>query len=142
MEIEIERLRKRVKEFQGKTVVVEGRKDVKALKALGIEEVIPLHGRPLIKLIPFLENKEIVILSDFDREGRRIAAKLRKLLQAHKIMLNTRLRKEVMSLRIYRIEDMIGLAPEMDAGKIKTKEGDGYGKVSANIDKVCDKGQY
>ena len=57
-------------------------------------------------------------------------------------MFSTRLRKEVMSMGISRIEDMIGLAPEMDAGKIKTKEGDGYGKISANIDKVCDKGQY
>lgn len=136
--IDTERLGKILREFQGKTAVVEGRKDVKALKALGIKEVVPLNGRPLIRLIPLLNGKEIVILTDFDKEGRRIAAELRKLLQAHRIMLNTRLRKEVMNLKFGRIEDMIALAPLMEAGEIKTKEGDSYGKISTNFDKVRD----
>lgn len=137
---ELEKLEEIVNELQDKAVVVEGKKDVRALEALGLNHVIPINGRPLVELIPLLEGKEVVILTDFDSEGRRIAARLRRLLQGYKIRFSPRLRGKLMSLRRNRVEDLRKLASEL--GQVKKIRGDTHGEISANINKVCDKGLH
>lgn len=132
MKDDIERFLGIIEELKGKAVVVEGKKDLIALRGLGFE-VIPINRRHLIDIIPFLEGKEVVILTDFDPEGRRIYARLKYLLTKYKIKSDSRLRGKIMSLRKTRIEDFRKLADSVRALK---KEGDYHGEISANVNKV------
>jgi 5S rRNA maturation endonuclease (ribonuclease M5) len=119
-------------ELKGKTVVVEGKKDLMAMIGLGFE-VIPINMRHLADIIPLLEGKEVVILTDFDPEGRRLYIKLKYLLTKYKIKSNSRLRGKMMSLKKTRIEDFRKLSASVRALK---KEGDCYGETSANVNKI------
>lgn len=121
-----------VDELKGKTAVVEGKKDVEALKGLGFE-VIPINRRHLADIVPFLEGRETVILTDFDPEGRRLFKKLKYLLTKYKIKTNSRLRGKIMSLGKTRIEDFRKLAASVRA---LNKEGDCHGEIGANVNKV------
>jgi 2,5-diamino-6-(ribosylamino)-4(3H)-pyrimidinone 5'-phosphate reductase len=121
-------------ELKSITVIVEGKKDVRALESLGLIKIIPLNNKPLIKLVHDVVNrgiKEIIILTDFDKKGRMLAAKLRTLFEAHKIRINSRLRCKMMKFGKNKIEDF-GLVD---------RRGDDYGKVSTNFDKIHNKGK-
>jgi len=115
---------KLIEELREKVVVVEGKNDKRALEALGIKQVIAINGKPLIDLIPQLKGKDVAILTDFDRRGRQIYAKLRKLLQAYGIKHNPGLRKQVARLGKKKIEEI--------------KEGDFHGEDSTYFHKIRD----
>ena len=116
------------------TVIVEGMRDSRALKSLGVKNIILLDGRPLTELALHVsksyhsrdpqEKREVVILTDFDSEGEKLAARLGFLLSKYKIMVNTRVRRKFMQFGKNRIEDF--------------KEGDIHGKVGSNFNKVRD----
>lgn len=123
------------KELEGKLVIAEGRKDSRALKTLGVKNIILLNGRPLAELALHVSKsiassgneerrEEVVILTDFDSEGKQLAARLDYLLKKHKVMVNSRIRRKFMKFGKTRIEDL--------------KEGDIHGKVSSNINKIRD----
>lgn len=121
-----------IEELRGKAIVVEGKKDAQALDGLGLE-IVAINRRPLLGLVPLLEGKEVVILTDFDPEGRRLYIKLKYLLTKYKIKSNSRLRGKMMSLKKTRIEDFRKLSDSVRALK---KEGDCYGETSANVNKI------
>jgi 5S rRNA maturation endonuclease (ribonuclease M5) len=109
-------------EMKGKTVIVEGRRDVKALHNLGITS-IAINGRPLHQVVAQIENKEAVILTDFDKKGRALAARLRTLCEARRIATKPKIRAFFASLGKSAVENI--------------KEGDIYGKTCTKFDKVC-----
>ncbi|MBN2330769.1 MAG: toprim domain-containing protein [Candidatus Aenigmarchaeota archaeon] len=130
-------------DLAGKLVIVEGKKDGMALKSLGVKNIVLLNGRPLTELALHVSRsiatsrneediEEAVILTDFDSEGKRIAARLEYLLKKHKVMVNSRIRRKFMKFGKTRIEDL--------------KEGDVHGKASSNFNKIrdkrADKGQW
>ena len=85
-------------------LIVEGKRDAKALNTLGLKNILPINGRPLIAIVDIVAElrgnhgySDIIILTDFDREGRHIAARLSRLLRAHKIHPNQRLRSRIMA---------------------------------------------
>ena len=58
-----------------KAIVVEGRKDREALRQLGVKtEVIELNNRALYKVIESIadNHKRVIILTDLDRQGKRL----------------------------------------------------------------------
>lgn len=143
-------------ELRDYEVIVEGKKDVKALEWFGIK-AIPLQGRALSLFVLELAEKgvkEVVVLVDYDREGRKIFLKLKKLLQKYSIKNNARLRRKLMQFGRTRIEDFNGVGSSLDfsislrqialgqrtASPVKTKRGDGYGKTSSYFHKVPGKG--
>ena len=136
----IESFMKAVEQMEEKTVIVEGKKDEKALKALGINNIIPINGKPLAELITVLGGKDVVILTDFDREGKRIAARLMKLLHAYGINTNPKLRSDIMGFGKNHIEEFHPERMMNRAEHGKTKEGDTHGKVGADFNQVCNKG--
>ena len=74
-----------LKELEDKTLIVEGKRDKKALKSLGLKNIITIEGKPLYKVVEIVSaRKEVVILTDFDKKGREIGKRLRHLLQKHK----------------------------------------------------------
>ena len=60
-----------------KLVLVEGFKDKRALGSFGIKRIKTLKRRALYKVVEEIKDKEVVILTDLDREGRKIYGKLK-----------------------------------------------------------------
>ncbi len=138
--LDIERVLKLLHELKGYTLIVEGRKDVTALKALGLIDVIPLNGQPVADFVDRLDGEiHTVILTDFDEEGKRLCAKLLKLLQRRRIKANPRLRHMLMAeTGITRIEEL-----DTAIGVVLTKEkGDTHGEIGANFYEVHSKGKH
>ena len=79
----------------GILVIVEGKKDRAALNKLGIDNVIELSKKPLFQIIEEVSNsnKECVILTDLDKEGKEIYGKLNSQLQHHGVNVNNKLRE-------------------------------------------------
>jgi 5S rRNA maturation endonuclease (ribonuclease M5) len=131
-----DKLRDCIKSLEGKLVIVEGMKDSRALKTLGVKNIMQLNGKPLAEFALHVSNsyvspidtewKEAVILTDFDSEGRSIAARLECLLKVRRVPVNSRIRKRFMGFGWTRIEEF--------------REDDIHGKTSANFDKVRGKG--
>ena len=130
-----EKLEEIIKELDGKLIVVEGKKDEKALKSLGLKDIIAISGRPLYEITEVALNtkKEVVILTDFDKKGRQIEKKLRSLLQKHGKQPNLRLRWKVMDLGKNKIEDFGDLHTP---GIISSEEDDFHVKTCTNFDKI------
>ncbi|UCD07873.1 MAG: toprim domain-containing protein [Candidatus Aenigmatarchaeota archaeon] len=144
-----EKLLNTLDKLKGCILIVEGMKDEKALKSLGLKSIIKISGKPLIRVVHEVENeikrgkrkKDVIILTDFDSKGRKIAARLRYLLQKYKIHPNSRLRGEVMKLGWNKIEDMNNLRFEQPAQQALTG-GDDHVKIGTDINKIHDKGSH
>ncbi|RLJ00465.1 MAG: hypothetical protein DRP03_00025 [Candidatus Aenigmatarchaeota archaeon] len=119
-----------LKELEDKIVIVEGKKDKDRLKSFGIKNVFAINGKPLYVVAKMVSemNRDIVILTDFDKEGRLINSKLTHLFNKYKKQPNKRLRNMFMSLGKNRIEDL--------------KEVDVHVKIGSNFNKVYNKGKY
>ena len=163
--IEQEQFLEVLEELRGQILIVEGRKDESALRDLLSAcpaYIVKINSRPIAKVAEdaaFLaekhKNREVIVLTDFDRTGRRLASQIRLLLQSRKIHANSRIRRDVMNLGISSIEEMAsmpGLPGTFLEGRIsrkhlvsrksKFRECDDYGETSANFDKVRGKGLH
>ena len=84
---EITKLIRRIQNLteKGTFIIVEGPNDVRSLNDLGIEDnIIRIYGneRKLIDLERDLPvNGKVIILTDFDREGDRLAKRVETLLE-------------------------------------------------------------
>lgn len=138
--VDAERLHALLGELADYTLIVEGCKDERALKTMGLRNIIPISGRPLAELAGGLdERSQVVILTDFDPEGRRLAARLIRLLQSRRIKTNPRLRRMMMELGKTRIEDWAAHS----AAALEFKEkGDFHGETGANFYKIRDKSKH
>ncbi len=163
-------------------LIVEGKSDVKALNTLGLKNILAINGRPLAAIVDMVAGlkvnykvhaggeatgetgiSDIIVLTDFDREGRHIAARLSKLLRAHKIHPNQRLRSRIMDFGFNKIEDIKmdsilrmgecmratahNRVMESPTGKLASDRkvlerirGDDYVKTGSNFNKIRDKG--
>jgi len=71
-------------------VIVEGKRDKRALEKIGVKVMICTLFSLKEELIP--EGSRVLILTDFDREGKKLHARLMRELKGRKI--NEWLRKE------------------------------------------------
>ena len=72
-------------------VIVEGKKDARALRSLGIQKIVEMDA--YFKVVDKLANeREVSILVDLDHEGRKIYARLNDELSRHGVKVNNRLR--------------------------------------------------
>lgn len=103
-----------IEEIKNHLVLVEGKKDVRALKSLGIENIVAINGKPLIEIVeklykylkhPYSKEISMVILTDFDHEGKNLASKFKILFQKYHIKYNSRLRNNFMKFGKSKIED-------------------------------------
>lgn len=75
-----------------KTVIVEGIKDKRVLEDIGFNKIITLNGRPLYKIVEELNCKEIILLVDLDKEGKKLYSKLKSLCSRNGIKVDDRFR--------------------------------------------------
>ncbi|MGC8812085.1 MAG: toprim domain-containing protein [Candidatus Aenigmatarchaeota archaeon] len=127
---QIKEIQKEVKNFGGVPIIVEGKKDEKPLKKLGFQKIVKISGKPLEDILEEVRNyKSVVILTDFDEEGRKIFSKLNKLLSSHRIKVHLFLRNKIKStLKIKKIEEINSLT--------KFMEDDYYGETCSIYDKI------
>jgi len=103
-----------IEEMKYHLILVEGKKDVKALKSLGLENIIAINGKPHIEILekiykyqkhPNFKELSVVILTDFDTEGKKLASRFKLLFQKYHIKCNSRLRNKFMKFGKSTIEE-------------------------------------
>lgn len=90
-----------------KLVVVEGKKDKLRLETFGISNIITISNKPLYKAIEEISdfNKEVIILTDLDSEGRKLYSKIKHHCQKNGIKIDKRYREFLfMNTKISQIE--------------------------------------
>lgn len=77
-----------------KIVIVEGKKDKQALEQLGITNIITLSKKPIFQIIEEISRKSkgVVILTDLDKEGKKLFGKLNSGLQYHGVKVDNKFR--------------------------------------------------
>jgi 5S rRNA maturation endonuclease (ribonuclease M5) len=86
----------------GSTIVVEGQKDQKSLRSIGISGPILCLQSSRRNIVGFVESltgtKKVIILTDFDREGVSLAKKLSRTLTTQNLHVNIVLWKSLREL--------------------------------------------
>ncbi len=99
-------------------VIVEGERDVKALREVGLTgEIVPLNaGVPLFNLAESIarHHREAVILTDWDRRGGQLARLLRDALEANQVRFDVDLRARMTVLCQTEIKDVESLATYLE----------------------------
>ena len=91
---------------KGLLVVVEGPKDKRALEALGVANVFSLK-KPLYAVVEEISSeKEVVLLTDLDEEGKKLYHKLFVDLQRHGVKINNKLREFLFKTKLRHIEGL------------------------------------
>lgn len=100
-------------EYLVDAVVVEGPRDAEALRRLSFKGRLETCSRVCVSDVDFVESLSreavsVVILTDFDEEGRRLNKRLTRLLERRGVKVETGLRREVSrlmaALGVYAVE--------------------------------------
>ncbi len=91
-----------------KPVLVEGKRDVQALKRYGIKNVYTIAGKRFSDIPDMFEDKfeEIILLFDLDEHGERINEKVKKLLLSQGFKVCEDFREFLKKQGIIHIEDI------------------------------------
>lgn len=81
-------------------VIVEGKRDKQTLTKIGVDNIIPLNGKSLYNFTFDYSEKfdQVLVLTDFDKEGKRLAGKLTSFFESMGVKIKGKLRKDVMKL--------------------------------------------
>jgi len=100
---------------RGVPLIVEGPNDVRALRKLGIAGPVFCAKSRRLGLVDFLDSvaahSEVLILTDFDKEGRALAWRLRRDLSQMRVKANVEIWKQLKALvrsEIVGIENLAG----------------------------------
>ena len=100
-------------EAEGAIIMVEGKKDIAALSALGFQgEIRPLNrGHPVLEVAEELarKKKKVIILFDWDRTGRALSSKLASYLKGLDANYDLELRRELSLAVRARVKDVEGI---------------------------------
>ena len=92
---------------QNSLIIVEGKKDKQALNKLGINNTYSLD-KSMHELIDFIidQDKEVIILTDLDGEGKKLYSKIKNELQRNGIKVNDKYRKFLSRCNLTHIEGL------------------------------------
>ncbi len=118
----LEKLRERDRDIP---ILVEGRKDRQALKKLGVGGKIILikRRRSVFHIIEDLrgEYREVILLTDWDRAGGRLAHGIRKACEANDMICNGDHRLELIKYVKKEVKDVEGLPAFISRAELITK---------------------
>ncbi|MGB9841451.1 MAG: toprim domain-containing protein [Candidatus Bathyarchaeales archaeon] len=110
---------------KGTPIVVEGKKDAGALRALGVAGVIvtvKTGGKSLVDVVSEIETlnaSEVILLLDFDRRGKESAKLLKERLEHAKITPNLRFWLELSALLGKEVQCVESLTAYLDTSHEK-----------------------
>jgi 5S rRNA maturation endonuclease (ribonuclease M5) len=110
---------------KGTPIVVEGKKDIEALRTLSVEGKIisaKTGGKSLLDVISEVEKtgeREIILLLDFDRRGKEWTKRIRQQLEKARIKPNVKFWCELLTLVGREVKDVEGLTAYMETLKRK-----------------------
>ena len=105
---------------KGTPIIVEGRNDVNALHELDLEgEIIKAKssGKSFLDVLGEVERRgkrEVILLMDFDRQGKKWTNRLARRLEEMRIKPNLLFWKSLLSLVGHDIKDIEGLATYLE----------------------------
>ena len=110
---------------KGTPIIVEGKNDIGALRALGVEGKIisaKTGGKSILDVISEVEKctaKEVIMLLDFDRRGKEWTKRLKQNLEKAKTKINLTFWSRLLKLVGTEVKDIEGLATYMETLKRK-----------------------
>jgi len=113
---------------KGTPIIVEGKKDIEALKALGIEGHIisaKTGGKTLLDVVSEVENhkaREVILLLDFDRRGREWTKRLKQRLEKTETRPNLEFWSQLLQLVWREVKDIEGLTTYLETLKHKIEK--------------------
>ena len=94
----------------GKLVVVEGIKDERAVRGVGIERVYALNRKALYRCVEEIAGqcKDVVLLTDLDPEGKKLYGTLSSGLQHQGVRIDNKFREELFKkTKLRQIEGLV-----------------------------------
>jgi 2,5-diamino-6-(ribosylamino)-4(3H)-pyrimidinone 5'-phosphate reductase len=110
---------------KGTPIIVEGKKDVEALRALGVKGTVlsvKTGGKSFLDIVTEIEKmgaSEVILLLDFDRRGKEGTNRLRQNLERVKIKSNVKFWHAVLALVGKEIQCVESLNTYLDNLKAK-----------------------
>lgn len=135
---ELEKTLEEVKELskEGTLIIVEGKKDERALRKLGINgEIfrIPHNGKTILNSLEDLpKEEEFLILTDFDRTGEELAKYCRKHLEKLGANVLIDLRRKLRNFIRKAVKDIEGLGKFLQSERVSNVN---YNPKFENINK-------
>ncbi len=103
-------------------IIVEGRKDEEALRKLGIGgKIIKIKkGKSVFHIIEEMRGKyqEVILLTDWDRTGGRLAYRIRKACEANDITCDGDHRRDIIKYAKKEVKDVEGLPAFVSRAKL------------------------
>jgi len=104
---------------QGMPILIEGKKDEKALKKLGIDGTFIKVSGSGLKLFEIAEksvklSSKVIILTDFDKKGEQLAKRLAEDIQSLGSYPNLEIRRKIMGITRKFIKDIESLPRHME----------------------------
>jgi 5S rRNA maturation endonuclease (ribonuclease M5) len=124
-------IEKLIKESKNKIIVVEGEKDKKALKKLGVFHVQSISREPIFKVIEKVKkkNRDVIVLVDLDREGKKKLTQLLSGFEREGVKVDLRFYEEFKKTKIRQIEGILKRIRNLNRG-------DYYGKDCSYFCKI------
>ena len=105
-------------EVQNTPIIVEGKNDKRPLSKLGFNNIYTISGQPLFYVADKIssQHKSVVILTDFDREGKKKAELLTKFFNSLGTKTLADIRRKFHRLfRVVKIEEMNALVETLES---------------------------
>ena len=101
-----------------KPIIVEGKKDKAALNKLGLTKIFTIKV-PLFKLCENISKKynEVIILTDLDKEGRKLYSKLKENLERNGVKIDNSFRHFL--FKETKLTQIEGLVTYIENSKLK-----------------------
>ena len=110
---------------KGTPILVEGKKDVEALRALGVEGAVltvKTGGKSFLDVVSEIEQmgaSEVILFLDFDRRGKEGTKRLKQNLERAKIKPNVKFWRELSALLGKEIQCIESLTAYMETLRAK-----------------------
>ena len=115
------RLKADIASYLDYTIIVEGKKDVNSLNALGFKKVYAIHQNSvpirerILELSKIIDKKEkICILTDFDKKGKTLYMLIKQEMQALGMRLDSSLRGLIIKAQVSHIEGLSSFIEKLE----------------------------
>ena len=114
-------LKEDIEKFADYVILVEGQKDVLALKSLGFEKVYAIDknavsSRERVEQICLMVNRKdkVCILTDFDKKGKKLYYLVKSIIQEYGLKIDSSLRGILLKANLSHIEGLATFMKKVD----------------------------